>query len=108
VLNIFFRGVTSRLPLGVAALIFCVPVGLRAQSQALIEKSQRGMELMAAGKFADAIPVYRELSRAVPDNPGLLLNLGMDCSWPGTRDRPLRRSNAPSNWTPARCLRGYF
>src|SRR5690242_11892044 len=35
------------------------------------------MELMAAGKFEDAIPVYRELSHAVPDNPGLLLNLGM-------------------------------
>src|SRR5438094_4465610 len=32
---------------------------------------------MAAGKFEDAIPVYRELPRAVPDNPGLLLNLGM-------------------------------
>lgn len=42
-----------------------------------MEKSQRGVELMAAGKFEDAIPVYRELSRAVPDNPGLLLNLGM-------------------------------
>jgi len=69
--------VTNRLPLGVAALILCVPIGLSAQSQALIEKSQRGVELMAAGKFEDAIPVYRELSRAVPDNPGLLLNLGM-------------------------------
>jgi Flp pilus assembly protein TadD len=77
VLNIFFRGVTNRLPLAVAALILCVPAVLTAQPQALIEKSQRGMELMAAGKFEDAIPVYRELSRAVPDNPGLLLNLGM-------------------------------
>lgn len=60
-----------------AALILCVPIGLTAQSQALIEKSQRGTELMADGKFEDAIPIYRELSRAVPDNPGLLLNLGM-------------------------------
>ena len=75
--NILFRGVTNRLPLAVAALILCVAAGLGAQSQALIEKSQRGMELMAAGNFEDAIPVYRELSRAVPDNPGLLLNLGM-------------------------------
>ena len=76
-LNIFFRAVTNRFPLGVAALILCAPIVLTAQSQALIEKSQHGVELMAAGKFEDAIPVYRELSRAVPDNPGLLLNLGM-------------------------------
>src|SRR5439155_20423807 len=75
--NIFFWHVTIRLALAVAALILCVPIGLRAQSQALIEKSQHGVELMAAGNFEDAIPVYRELSRAVPDNPGLLLNLGM-------------------------------
>ncbi len=32
---------------------------------------------MAAGKFEEAIPIYRELSQAVPNNPGLLLNLGM-------------------------------
>ena len=32
---------------------------------------------MADHKFAEAVPVYRELVQAVPDNPGLLLNLGM-------------------------------
>ncbi len=32
---------------------------------------------MAAGKFEEAIPVYRQLSQSVPNNPGLLLNLGM-------------------------------
>lgn len=32
---------------------------------------------MAAGKFEEAIPVYRQLSLSVPNNPGLLLNLGM-------------------------------
>ena len=32
---------------------------------------------MAAGRFADAIPLYEELVRAAPDNPGLLLNLGL-------------------------------
>lgn len=43
----------------------------------LAAKSRRGKELMAAGEYAKAIPVYRELVRALPDNPGLLLNLGM-------------------------------
>ncbi len=37
----------------------------------------RGKELMTAGRYAEAVPVYRELAKALPGNPGLLLNLGM-------------------------------
>jgi superkiller protein 3 len=48
-----------------------------AQSKEQVEKSQRGQELMAEGKFEEAVPIYRQLSQAVPNNPGLLLNLGM-------------------------------
>src|SRR5579884_4373106 len=48
-----------------------------AQSPELIEKSEQGHELMAAGKFEEAVPIYRQLVKAVPGNPGLLLNLGM-------------------------------
>jgi predicted Zn-dependent protease len=40
-------------------------------------RSQRGKELMASGRYAEAATVYRELVAAVPGNPGLLLNLGM-------------------------------
>ena len=43
----------------------------------LAARSQRAKELMGAGHYADAVPVYRELVKAVPDNPGLLANLGM-------------------------------
>ena len=32
---------------------------------------------MAEGRFADAVPVYRQLVKALPGNPGLLLNLGL-------------------------------
>jgi predicted Zn-dependent protease len=32
---------------------------------------------MAAGRYAEAVPVYRDLVKAVPGNPGLVLNLGM-------------------------------
>ena len=59
------------------ALLFLISTLAPAQSQALLEKSERGKELMAEHKFAEAVPVYRELVQAVPDNPGLLLNLGM-------------------------------
>jgi superkiller protein 3 len=50
---------------------------MQAQSQAQIEQAEHTRELMAAGKFAEAVPIYRQLSQAVPNNPGLLLNLGM-------------------------------
>ena len=48
-----------------------------AQPDDLARKSQRAKELMAEGKFVQAIPLYRELIQAVPNNPGLMLNLGM-------------------------------
>jgi predicted Zn-dependent protease len=43
----------------------------------LAAQSRQGKELMAAGRYGEAVPVYRELVKAVPGNPGLLLNLGM-------------------------------
>lgn len=57
--------------------LIVVSFSLLAQSRSQIEQSQRGQELMAAGKFEEAIPIYKQLSQAVPNNPGLLLNLGM-------------------------------
>ena len=64
------------------ALLFCLvsiltQSGSSNESDDLALKSQRAKEFMAQGKFAEAIPLYRELNQAVPRNPGLLLNLGM-------------------------------
>ena len=53
------------------------PVTLLAQAQDAAELSRRGSELMAAGRYAEAVPVYRDLVKAVPGNVGLLVNLGM-------------------------------
>ena len=47
------------------------------QSSDLAIKSNRGKELIAAGKFEEAIPIYRELVRTLPDNPGPVMNLGL-------------------------------
>jgi tetratricopeptide (TPR) repeat protein len=60
-----------------AAFFILAGALLWAQSDELIRKSQLGRQFMADGKFADAIPIYQELVRAVPGNPGLLLNLGL-------------------------------
>ncbi len=58
------------------ALVFCV-AALLAQPDVLQQKSQKGKELMAAGRFAEAVPVYQELVKALPGNAGMLMNLGM-------------------------------
>src|SRR5918911_415137 len=72
------RVVCPRVRQGFALpLFFLLCVSLSAQSDELALKSQRAKELMAAGRFADAIPIYEELCRAVPGNPGLLLNLAL-------------------------------
>ncbi len=60
-----------------AARLLLVPVLLCAQSDELALKSQRGKEAMAAGRFAEAATIYSELVRDLPDNPGLLMNLGL-------------------------------
>ena len=47
----------------------------RAQSDELARKSHEAKQLMAAGRFVEAIPLYQELGRALPSNTGLRLNL---------------------------------
>src|SRR6266550_4566036 len=55
------------------ALLFClvsILTGSSNESDDLALKSQRAKEVMAQGKFAEAIPLYRELNQAVPGHPG--------------------------------------
>ncbi|HKT13531.1 MAG TPA: tetratricopeptide repeat protein [Terriglobia bacterium] len=60
----------------------CGPL-LFAQSSKLIEQSNRARDLMASGKYEEAIPLYRALVRAVPGNAGLITNLGVACHMAG-------------------------
>ena len=48
-----------------------------AQTEDLAEQSHHAKELMAEGRFSEAIPIYQKLVAAVPGNPGLVLNLGL-------------------------------
>jgi predicted Zn-dependent protease len=57
--------------------LFLAPSNGLAQSDDLALKSHRAKELMAESKFVEAISLYRELNQALPNNPGLMLNLGM-------------------------------
>jgi tetratricopeptide (TPR) repeat protein len=57
--------------------LFSFGAGLWAQSEELARESQRARDLMAAGLYEQAIPLYEQLVKALPGNPGLVLNLGL-------------------------------
>src|ERR1700730_831770 len=59
---------------GRAALL---PVLFFFQSSDLALQSQHAKEMMAAGRFEEAIPIYKRLTQSAPGNPGLLLNLAL-------------------------------
>lgn len=65
----------GRLSQGAALFLFAATV-LTAQDAAAV-KSQQAKQLMSAGRFAEAIPIYQDLVKAMPANQGLRLNLGM-------------------------------
>jgi len=67
---------TGRAALLPVLLLFA-PALSAWQSEDLALQSQRAKEMMAAGKFEEAIPIYKRLTQAAPGNPGLLLNLAL-------------------------------
>jgi tetratricopeptide (TPR) repeat protein len=58
------------------ALMILTAVSAFSQDD-LAEQSHHAKELMADHRFAEAIPIYEKLVKAVPGNTGLLLNLGL-------------------------------
>jgi tetratricopeptide (TPR) repeat protein len=66
----------------------------------LAEKSRVGKELMAASRYAEAVPVYRDLVKAVPGNPGLVLNLGMALHLAGQDEEALPHLQAAQRLLP--------
>jgi len=76
---------------GAFLLIVCTA---GAQSPALAEKAQHAKELMAAGRPGEAVPIYRELVKAMPGNPGLVLNLGLALDMSGDKRAAIRQYQA--------------
>ena len=56
---------------------------------------------MAAGSFAEAVPLYRELVRAAPNNPGLMTNLGMALDMSGDKADAIREYEAALRLDPS-------
>src|SRR5579871_297535 len=70
---------SSRKRLVQRAAFFCfLAVGASfSQNHDPAELSHKVKQLMAEGRFEEAIPLCRQLVKAMPHNPGLILNLGM-------------------------------
>ena len=73
----FFFPHRRRLALRAAFLFLGALSFSGAQSDDLATLSAHGKDLMAQGRFEEAIPVYQSLLKSLPGNPGLILNLGM-------------------------------
>jgi tetratricopeptide (TPR) repeat protein len=73
----FFFPHRRRLALRAAFLFLGALSFSAAQSDDLAALSAHGKDLMAQGRFEEAIPVYQSLLKSLPGNPGLILNLGM-------------------------------
>jgi len=58
-------------------LLFFFALVLGAQTEEQARDSERAKQMMAAGRFEEAIPIYRQLVQALPGNTGLLLNLAL-------------------------------
>jgi tetratricopeptide (TPR) repeat protein len=56
---------------------FLLTAGLWSQAPDLAQEAQRANALMAAGQFEQAIPIYQRIVKALPGNPGVLLNLAL-------------------------------
>jgi len=61
----------------IGAALTSAALFLLAQPAAVVEKAERAQMWMAQQRFADAAGLYEELTRALPGNPGMLMNLGM-------------------------------
>ncbi|HTS24834.1 MAG TPA: tetratricopeptide repeat protein [Bryobacteraceae bacterium] len=59
-----------------AAAVFGA-AALVAQTEEQAQESQRAKELMAAGKYEEAIPLYQKLVQGLPGNTGMLMNLAL-------------------------------
>lgn len=71
----------TTLRMGRAALRlapFCfLAAGLWGQSEEQANESRRANQLMASGRYEQAIPIYQKLVQALPGNAGLIMNLAM-------------------------------
>jgi predicted Zn-dependent protease len=103
------RILTIRITLALL-LVLSLPGLAGAQSAELAARSREATRAMQEGQFDAAARIYRELLKAVPDEAGLLMNLGMALAMGGHESEavvPLERALAlKPDLLPARLFLG--
>jgi predicted Zn-dependent protease len=69
--------VVGEYRLMIPALVLVLLVFPSAQASDLAVRSRDASRAMSEGRFDEAARMYRELLKSLPDEPGLLMNLGM-------------------------------
>lgn len=77
---------------GCAVIAGCC--SLLGQSAGLANESQRARDFLASGQPEKAIPIYQRLVRALPDNPGLITDLGIALEMGGHDRNAIDQFNA--------------
>src|SRR5450432_2462069 len=67
----------SRRVASLGVFFFLSSALIHAQSDDLAFQSRQAKEMMSAGRFEEAISIYKQLVQAVPQEPGLRLNLAL-------------------------------
>jgi predicted Zn-dependent protease len=67
---------------------------LFGQSADLAKDSERAKEFVGSGQPEKAIPIYQQLVKAVPNNPGLMTNLGIAQEMAGRHRDAIEQLNA--------------
>lgn len=58
-------------------LLLGSPAAAAGQSEALAARAKQGNDAMVAGRYGEAVTAYAELAKALPNDAGIQLNLGM-------------------------------
>ncbi|HEV2380065.1 MAG TPA: tetratricopeptide repeat protein [Terriglobia bacterium] len=83
------NGLLAAVLIVIGALTMLVSA-LHGQTPDLAEKSHHAKELIDSGKPAEAVPIYRELVRAMPNNPGFIMDLGLALDMSGNKPEAIR------------------
>src|SRR5882724_9191913 len=71
------HSVHGLIPAMLSALFLFAAFGQQPSEDHLNQKAQQAKSMMSAGRYEEAIPIYQQLVKAVPGNPGLVLNLAL-------------------------------
>jgi tetratricopeptide (TPR) repeat protein len=83
-----------RRALAATAVLLMLAGVVCAQEGELAAKSHRAKQLMAEGRYDQALQLYRQLVRALPNNPGLMTDLGLALDLAGRKREAIRQYEA--------------